>query len=201
MQLTDCGDAFVRDVRVGQNELFELWKGREILNVAIYYWQSWRKSSCRVSLQGKGTHVTKVCPHCGEPLPVVRDAFCSECRGPLTETSWGADGASTSSAGVRHQHVSHISEYFTMPGRILVLITIVLAVGGPWLLIGWLYDSLPTGNYPLLFFALPIWIGLALLFALTSAVLRWLGVPVFQDRSNPESLGGDADRLPRGPAD
>src|SRR5947208_914034 len=28
-----------------------------------------------------------LCPHCGAKLPAIRDAFCSECRGDLTEAS------------------------------------------------------------------------------------------------------------------
>jgi hypothetical protein len=34
--------------------------------------------------------MTDSCPHCGAPLPAVRDAFCPECRGDLSEVPQGA---------------------------------------------------------------------------------------------------------------
>jgi hypothetical protein len=48
--------------------------------------------------------MTEVCPHCGQTLPSVVDAFCPECRGSLDEPppQQGRDGAGPSgSASMR----------------------------------------------------------------------------------------------------
>jgi hypothetical protein len=136
----------------------------------------------------------KICPHCGARLPVTHDAFCSECRQPLDEPR-GQPIPADLSPSVWRERKQHASEYFTMPGRILVLTTIVLAAGGPWLVFLWLHDSLRPGRYPLWFFALPIWIGLVFLFALATAVLRWLGVSVLQQPEQSEGIDEEPDGL------
>jgi hypothetical protein len=69
----------------------------------------------------------------------------------------------------------------------LVLTTVVLATGGPWLVIMWLHDSLTPGSYPLWFFALPIWIALAFIFAVITIVLRRLGVPIIRQSDEVEN--------------
>src|SRR5262249_16275525 len=70
----------------------------------------------------------------------------------------------------------HVADYFTVPGRVLVLLTLLLAVGGTWGYVAWAWDDLPTGGYPLWLFALPVLVGSGLLFALGAAALRWFGV-------------------------
>jgi hypothetical protein len=116
-----------------------------------------------------------------------RDAFCPECRGPLDEPPARFVSATKTSSEVEPAQRRHLSEYFTMPGRILVLSTIVLAAGGPGLVIVFLHDSLPAGSYPLWFFYLPVWIMLAIVFCLATVILRQMGIQVIRtpdDRQN-----------------
>ncbi len=75
----------------------------------------------------------------------------------------------------------HASEYFTLPGRILVLLTIFLAIGGTIGYITLVWDGLPPGNYPIILFALPVLFVAGLFFALGVGVLRYFGVAVFKD--------------------
>lgn len=117
------------------------------------------------------------CPHCGVSLPIVRDGYCPECRRDLSESKHSLVGVRR--PGTRNRP-EHISEYFTIPDRILVLVAIVLAAGGPWLVIMWLRDSLRPGWYMLWFFALPIWTILAIVFAVTVAVCRRLGIALLK---------------------
>jgi len=77
----------------------------------------------------------------------------------------------------------HASEFFTYPGRILVLVTVLIAVGGPFAYFAMVWEDLPPGTYPLILFAMPFIILAAFFFGLGVAVLRWLGVKVFR---NPE---------------
>ena len=76
----------------------------------------------------------------------------------------------------------HPSDYFTFPGRVLSLLTLVIAVGGPFAYFAWVMDDLPPGRrYPLWFFALPVLTGAGLFFAACSALLKAIGVEVFKD--------------------
>jgi hypothetical protein len=79
----------------------------------------------------------------------------------------------------------HASEYFTLPGRALVLLSILLAAGGTVGYIAWAWEGLPPGSYPLWFFALPALLAAGLFFALGTGILRWFGVKVFQDPDKP----------------
>lgn len=74
----------------------------------------------------------------------------------------------------------HISEYFTLPGKILALLTLVLAVGGPWVYFAMVMDELPPGSYPILFFALPVMIGAVFFFAFGAMILKYFGIAVFK---------------------
>jgi hypothetical protein len=132
-----------------------------------------------------------ICPHCSAPLPITQDAFCPQCRGQLSENTYTTLKIDNSVTRVQYERGRHASEYFTIPGRILVLTTIVLAVGGPWLVFMWLYDTLTPGRYPLWFFALPIWVSLAFAFALTAAVFRLFGIFVFRQPERTASIGGE----------
>jgi hypothetical protein len=78
----------------------------------------------------------------------------------------------------------HVSEYFTLPGRILALATLVLAIGGPFAYFAWVMDELPAGRYPLWLFAFPVLFGAALFFAAGTVLLTKLGIKVFR---NPEA--------------
>jgi len=128
-----------------------------------------------------------VCPHCGASIPATRDAFCPQCRRELSENHCRPLEIEDLVERARFESGRHISEYFTIPGRILVLTTVVLAAGGPWLVFMWLRDSLTPGSYPLWFFALPIWIALAFIFALATIVLRRFGVPIIRQSDEEEN--------------
>jgi hypothetical protein len=82
---------------------------------------------------------------------------------------------------------------FTLVGRLLVLFTLTLAVGGPFAYFYWLSDDLPSGSYPLLLFALPILIGAAIFFALATLVLRSMGIPVFKEQGSNRDEDEDDD--------
>ena len=86
--------------------------------------------------------MSKLCPHCGARLPITNDAFCSDCRGELAESPDNPLHPDTTYllTGIRHVSGRHASEYFTIPGRVLVISALVLAVAGPWLVILWLRD-------------------------------------------------------------
>jgi hypothetical protein len=79
----------------------------------------------------------------------------------------------------------HASEYFTLPGRVLVLLTTVLATGGTAGYIAWAWDGLPPGSYPIWLFALPVLLAAGLFFALGLGVLRYFGVAVLKDPDTP----------------
>jgi hypothetical protein len=81
-----------------------------------------------------------------------------------------------------------------MPGRILVLTTIVLAVGAPWIVFLWLHDSLTPGEYPLWFFAVPVWVALAIVLALVVALFRRLGISIVRQSELPHGLSGSTDK-------
>jgi hypothetical protein len=74
----------------------------------------------------------------------------------------------------------HPSDYLTIPGRILAFISLLLAAGGFWANIAWVWEDLSPGSYSLLFFAMPAMVAAAFLFFLGAAVLKRLGVAVFK---------------------
>jgi hypothetical protein len=120
-----------------------------------------------------------------------RDAFCSECRGPLDETPAPYVPTIEAPSEVAPVRGRHVSEYFTIPGRMLVLSTLVLAFGGPWLVVHCLHDVLPSGSYPLWFFFLPIWIVLAILFFFATVILRHMRIQVFRDPNESQRQAGE----------
>lgn len=138
--------------------------------------------------------MAEVCPHCGARLPISNDAYCSECRGRLGEATGRPGSDDTLLSGGRFVRGRHAAEYFTMPGRMLVLTTIVLAVGGPWVVFLWLHDTLTPGRYPLWFFAAPIWVALGIGFALVTALLRRLGISIVRQSEESGGLDGNTDK-------
>jgi hypothetical protein len=75
----------------------------------------------------------------------------------------------------------HPSEYFTFPGKILALLTLVIAVGGPFAYFDWIMDDIRPGTYPLWLFAMPVVLLALAFFGIGVALLRWLGIKVFKD--------------------
>ena len=107
------------------------------------------------------------CPNCGTRRTTI-DAFCSECRCPLDEPAFQREQpVETHPRGPARQ----LSEIFTLTGRILVIATILLAVGGTYGVIAFFYDTLPPGRYPLWFFGMPVWVGSGLLFVVVAGLL------------------------------
>jgi hypothetical protein len=94
----------------------------------------------------------------------------------------------------QHDAGNHLAKYFTLPGRILVVVTVILAAAAPFAVFWFLNDSLTPGKYPLWFFALPVWIGLAFVFTVVIAILRRLRIPILrqQVRADPEQPRKDA---------
>jgi hypothetical protein len=84
----------------------------------------------------------------------------------------------------------HVSQYFTMPGRILVLLTIVLAIGGTWVYL--IVDLLPAGRYPIFMFSVPIYLGAGLFFLIGRFVLKCFGYSVLiKEEETIEDDSGD----------
>ena len=72
----------------------------------------------------------QACPHCGASLPIVRDAFCSECRAPLSENPSDAFPIKESLARLRRSRRE--AECLTTVGRILVSVALSAAIVGPF---------------------------------------------------------------------
>jgi hypothetical protein len=86
----------------------------------------------------------------------------------------------------------HVSEYFTVPGRVLILSTILLATGGTVGYMAWAVDDgLREGTYPIWLFALPVLLAAGLFFALGVGVLRYFGVAVFKDPDTPSDASAE----------
>jgi hypothetical protein len=86
----------------------------------------------------------------------------------------------------------HFSERFTLPGRILVLLSMVIGVGGTFAYIYWIIDDLPAGSYPVFMFAFPVVLGAAALFGLGVLVLRSLGISILRDEQIDAAEGGES---------
>jgi hypothetical protein len=128
----------------------------------------------------------KVCPHCGTSLALIDDAFCPECRGSLEEARIPQPTASEGNP-LRGSPVNkEVGTNLTIPGRFLILVTVVVAVVGPFLLFLCVYDSLPAGGYPLWFFGIPVWFGCVIFFIVMASILRRLGIPVLRNSENAE---------------
>lgn len=68
----------------------------------------------------------------------------------------------------------------TLPGRLLLILTVVGVAFGLAGFFLWVVDDLPTGSYPVLMFVLPVLLGGAAFFAIGALVLRLVGVRVFR---------------------
>jgi hypothetical protein len=133
------------------------------------------------------------CPHCGALLPAVRDGFCGECRQELSPDSSAPPTVDSPHADSWHRGRRHAVEYFTIPGRILVLTTIILAVAGPWLIFMWLRETLTPGRYRLSFFAIPVWTFLGIAFCITAALFRRFGITVLKQPEQNSHAENESD--------
>ena len=113
------------------------------------------------------------CPHCGASLPVVKDAFCSFCHAPLESEATLEGPAGEPSPALPG---------FTRTARVVIVLCVLASAGGTAAYIDWAWDGLPTGSYPLWFFAIPVFALGAGLAVAVLAVLRACGVRIFRDR-------------------
>jgi hypothetical protein len=128
------------------------------------------------------------CPHCGALLPVVRDGFCGECRQELSPDTAAPPTVDSAHTDNWHRGRRHAVEYFTIPGRILVVTTIILATTGPWLIFMWLHDTLTPGRYRLSFFAIPVSTLVGIAFCIAAGLFRRFGIPILK-QPEPNSHG------------
>jgi hypothetical protein len=84
-----------------------------------------------------------------------------------------------------------ISNRFTLPGRTLVLLSIVIGVGGTFAYIYWIIDDFPAGRYPVFMFAFPVVLGTAAFFGLGVLILRSFGVSILRDEQIEQPGRGD----------
>jgi hypothetical protein len=140
--------------------------------------------------------MVEVCPHCGSTLPTCHDAFCPDCRQPVDDASGGQASPIEEHPLGETRPSRHFYEHLTLAGRILLIATLVLGVGGPWMVIFWLHDSLPPGSYSLWFFTLPVLVGSALLFGLAVYALQKLGIAVFRNPDDPPESGAARRETP-----
>lgn len=128
------------------------------------------------------------CPHCGTSLPRLRDAFCPECLTPLDSDASQpvAIGASLDHQGralspnpdkVRPRHPL---ESFSLPARLVIVLSVIGAFGGTAAYLYAVYDGLPPGSYPLWLFALPVIVVAGFACAAGLALLRAGGVAIFR---------------------
>jgi len=96
------------------------------------------------------------CPYCGARLPPIRDGFCPECRQALDEVPGPADDRGAPLAVRTSPPARPLLEGLSVPARIVIVLSVLLAAGGTVAYVFWAIDSLPAGRYPLWFFALPV---------------------------------------------
>jgi hypothetical protein len=72
---------------------------------------------------------------------------------------------------------------FTLVGRLLILITLMIIIGGPFAYFYWVVDTLPSGRYFLAFFSIPFLVVGLVFFAVAEAVLKSLGFSILKNRS------------------
>jgi hypothetical protein len=78
---------------------------------------------------------------------------------------------------------------FTLVGRLLVLVTLLLGGG----LFAWIVlyakDRMPDGGYPIAFILIPVVIGAAIFFVLAELFLRLFGIRVWSATDDPGPQG------------
>jgi hypothetical protein len=151
-----------------------------------------------------GHRMTKKCPHCGASLPIVEDAFCFECRKALVEQRYhesdrhlSRDNPCTGlDADVQGRSSGNPLEQFSLPARIVIVLSLVTAVGGTAAYISWIYDDLSPGSYPLWLFAMPVLVVVGLLCLAGLGLLRAIGIPIYRKHNGAFSDGDDME-VPR----
>jgi hypothetical protein len=70
----------------------------------------------------------------------------------------------------------------TFASRLLVLLTLMIAIGGSAAYIWWIHDGLEPGSYPLMLFAVPAVVLAAVILAAGAGIMKLLGIPFFTQR-------------------
>lgn len=123
------------------------------------------------------------CPYCGASISYVGDAYCSECRGPLTEDMDQRNAAAfeqPSNTATNLSDSRSVEHILSFPARLVILLSVVAATAGTAAYVCWIYTDLPPGRYPLWFFAMPVVMAVGLLCAAGLALLRFCGIPIYQ---------------------
>lgn len=113
------------------------------------------------------------CSNCGT-APATTDGLCPECRRFLEEDAEMIRGS-------RRGPARQMADVFTVPGRLLIIATIILAACGTYGVIALFIETLPPGSYPLLLFGAPVLLASGLFFFVAAVILTRLGVKIFQD--------------------
>ena len=78
------------------------------------------------------------------------------------------------------------ADWLTIPGRLLLILTLIGFAGGYGLYMLWGLENLPRGSYPILFFIVPVLLVAALFFVVTAFVLERLGIHIYRRRDRQE---------------
>jgi hypothetical protein len=81
-------------------------------------------------------------------------------------------------AGIATTNESFRPGGLTMPGIVLLFMSILLAIVGTIAALVWVWPQLPSGRYPVLLFVLPTVVVAALFYALGAAVFRLFGIGI-----------------------
>ena len=74
------------------------------------------------------------------------------------------------------------ADWLTVPGRLLLIFTLIGFGGGfTWYTL-WALETLPSGSYPFLFFVFPVLLAAAVFFFATAFLLERLGIRIYRRR-------------------
>jgi hypothetical protein len=75
------------------------------------------------------------------------------------------------------------ADWLTVPGRLLLIFTLVAGAGAFYFYFMGSYDVLPPGSYPVLLWLLPVALAGVAFFWVAALVLERLGVPIYRNRT------------------
>lgn len=81
----------------------------------------------------------------------------------------------------RPEELSPVIKAFTVPGRILLIATVLFGVATFVIYVSWVVPDLPAGSYPLFMFLIPVALGHLILFLVAAWILERLGVKIYRD--------------------
>jgi hypothetical protein len=80
---------------------------------------------------------------------------------------------------VEQQDQSNPFRNYTVPARLIIIAALLGGPIGAAIFICCIYDELPPGSYPILFFAFPVLLGMFFFVLIGFRLLRHFGVPVY----------------------